>query len=449
LSRNGAFIAFESRATDPKANTAVTGLALGLFVYTVANDTFVEIGTRQNAIDFIRFPTFTDYDSSLAPSTLLFTSQLNFRPDGTAPPTAQASEGLNPQFAAQLFATSVPAGSSQTFTRLTNVPEQSAVGGMRPVPSETRKRVGFELGGVDLGNGNFDESREIFYLLTPQITAQSATALSFFTGASNMPVTAATPLPSPTPSPAPFPSPVPGAPIGLAPGELGLIRSTAVLAPADKDACPTSDPAHPCASETKRTPALPVELNGVSVSVNGAAAGLYSVDADSKQINFVVPITLTPGLATVAVANGNTLFRSLLLIVPAQPDIFTTSTDEGGRAGARNAINMFGEPFSVTTVPPAGGTAVPTVIQLLVTGVRGAARTEITVTVGTTAISQDGIVSVQPLPENPGFETINFTLPASLAGAGDVPIQVTFTRVAPAFSSVSRPAATAPHITIN
>jgi hypothetical protein len=58
-------------------------------------------------------------------------------------------------------------------------------------------------------------------------------------------------------------------------------------------------------------------------------------------------------------------------------------------------------------------------------------------------------VSVQPLPENPGFETINFTLPASLAGAGDVPIQVTFTRVAPAFSSVSRPAATAPHITIN
>jgi uncharacterized protein (TIGR03437 family) len=319
---------------------------------------------------------------------------------------------------------------------------------MRPVPSETRKRVGFELGGVDLGNGNFDESREIFYLLTPQITAQSATALSFFTGASNMPVTAATPLPSPTPSPTPTPSPVPGAPIGLDPGELALIRSTAVLAPADKEACPTSDPAHPCASETKRTPALPVELNGVSVSVNGAAAGLYSVDADSKQINFVVPITLTPGLATVAVANGNTLFRSLLLIVPAQPDIFTDSNDEGGRAAARNAVTGTGEPFSVTTTPP-GGTAAPTVIQLTVTGVRGAARTELTVTVGTTAITQDGIVSVQPLPENPGFDTINFTLPASLAGAGDVPIQVTFTRTAPAFTSVSRPAATAPHITIN
>jgi hypothetical protein len=46
----------------------------------------------------------------------------------------------------------------------------------------------------------------------------------------------------------------------------------------------------------------------------------------------------------------------------------------------------------------------------------------------------------------PGFDTIQFTLPAALAGAGDVPIQVTFTR---GITTTSRPAATAPHITIN
>jgi hypothetical protein len=47
----------------------------------------------------------------------------------------------------------------------------------------------------------------------------------------------------------------------------------------------------------------------------------------------------------------------------------------------------------------------------------------------------------------PGFDIVTFTLPASLAGAGDVPIQVAFVRGTT--SAVSRPADTAPHITIN
>jgi len=54
---------------------------------------------------------------------------------------------------------------------------------------------------------------------------------------------------------------------------------------------------------------------------------------------------------------------------------------------------------------------------------------------------------VQPNTKMPGFDLVDFTLPASLAGAGDVPIQVTFTRGT--ISAASRPADTAPHITIN
>jgi hypothetical protein len=128
-------------------------------------------------------------------------------------------------------------------------------------------------------------------------------------------------------------------------------------------------------------------------------------------------------------------------IIPGQPDILTTTGDEGGRAAALNAVTMTAEPFSVTT------NGAPTVIQLEVTGLRNAARTEITVTVGTTAITGDGIVLLRPNVKMPGFDFINFTLPASLAGAGDVPIVVTFTRAG--FTTTSRPAATAPHITIN
>jgi uncharacterized protein (TIGR03437 family) len=256
--------------------------------------------------------------------------------------------------------------------------------------------------------------------------------LSFFTGFSNMPVTAATPLPSPTPTPTPTPSPTPGQPIGLAAGMVSIVRSTVPLAPSNAEL--TGDQ-NTVASELVRSPALPVELNGVSLSVGGAAAGLYFVGNDPKQINFVVPIGVPVGLRTVAIANTDTLLRGQVLVVVGQPDIMTTTDDAGGRAVAMDANTGSLEPFSVTQR-----------IELILTGVRFAAPAEITVTVGTTAIPTASIISVGPKRSNAGFDSIIFDLPASLAGAGDVPIQVQFSR---AITTVSRPADTAPHITIN
>ncbi len=295
-----------------------------------------------------------------------------------------------------------------------------------------------------MGGGNPDTSNELFYLITPQINTVSSAVLSFFTGASNMPVAAATPLPSPTPTPTPTPSPVPGTPAGLAAGEVSIVRTTVPLAPADTEACPDDNPPKPCASETQRAPALPVELNGVSLSVGGAAAGLFFVGNASHQINFVMPIGLSPGLRTVAVANNGTLFRGQVVVTPAQPDILTSTNDAGGRAAAFNVTVTGGhspEPFTVTT------NSVATVIELNLTGIRGATTGEVTVTVGTTAISGAAIVSVRSNPETPGFDIINFTLPASLANAGDVPVVVTVTRGGT--TATSRPADTAPRITIN
>jgi hypothetical protein len=113
----------------------------------------------------------------------------------------------------------------------------------------------------------------------------------------------------------------------------------------------------------------------------------------------------------------------------------TTSSGPGGRAVARDANTGTFEPFSVTQR-----------IELVVTGVRFAAPAEITVTVGTTAIPAASIISVQPNRKMAGFDSIIFDLPSSLAGAGDVPIQVQFSRT---ITTTSRPADTAPHITIN
>jgi hypothetical protein len=447
LSRNGAFLAFESRATDPKANTTATNGFLGIFVYTVATDTFVEIGPPRPTViaDIIHFPTFTDYNGSLSPSSLIFASAENFRPDGTVPPAAQASEGLNQQRSAQIFLTPIPVVTPQSFVRLTNVPQVNIFGGTFPAVSETRKRIAFVLNGVEMGGGNLDFSSELFYLLTPTATAQNGAALSFFTGFSNMPVTSATPAPSPLPSPTPTPSPVPGAPFGVAPGEVTIVRSPVAFTSSSA----TVGSALDCCSETERAPALPIELNGVSVSVNGVAAGLYFVGGPEKRIDFVVPIGLPPVIAPVVInvldtgAGTDTMFRGLLQIIPGQPDIGTSTGDAGGRAVAFavNGVTRSPEPFSVTT----GGQ--PTRIELTLTGVRFATTAEITVTVGTTAIATTGIVRVGPNTNMHGFDVIEFTLPAALAGAGDVPIQVQFQRGN--LTTVSRPAATAPHITIN
>ncbi|CAN5657622.1 hypothetical protein BH18ACI4_BH18ACI4_14270 [soil metagenome] len=440
VSRDGSLVALESLAADPKANSAANEAAHAIFVYNIAADTFVRVGPRAAAgSDVIRFPTFTDYNALLQPATLIFASALNFKPDGTFPAADQASTGLNPNTVTQIFATQAAAAPSNTFTRLSRHPALTGSDffvGIRPLASDSRQRLAYSHGGAELGTGNSDRGVEAFYLLSPPVSSELSAPLSFFTGASEFPL----PTPEASPSPSPTPSPSPGAITGLAPGELGIVRTTVEFAPSDQTASGVS--------ETLRSPALPVELNGVSVSINGAAAGLYFVGRTSRQINFVVPLGTVPGVATVVVnsrLNGGTQLRGLLQIVAAQPDLFSS----GGRAAIVNVTNpaaRTGEPFTVTSMDASGNT-VPTVLELTLTGIRGVTPAEVRITIGTTDITGDSIVLVRPNLEMPGWDIINFRLPASLANSLNVPVVVTVTRSTSVFSS--RPAATAPLITIS
>jgi hypothetical protein len=78
------------------------------------------------------------------------------------------------------------------------------------------------------------------------------------------------------------------------------------------------------------------------------------------------------------------------------------------------------------------------VLEIHVTGVRGTAAGSITVTIGTTVIVPSNVI----LLDQPGFEEIDFTLPSAV-DLGDLPIVVAVG------TATSRPAASAPHITIN
>ena len=444
VSRDGSLLAFESLANDPKANGSINQVYV-TFVYNVAADAFTQVGQRSTVSqDILHFPTFTDY-TGLTPGSVAFASFLNFRPDGSFPETGKETEGLNSTGAPQIFLAPLPAATAGPFTRLTSIPGGLTVLGVRPFLSETRRRIAFSLGSRELGTGNPDGSTEAYYQLSPRAPSQLAGTISLFTGASQIPVASPSASPTPTPSPATLVVP------GLAPGELAIARATVPLA-ASAASVPTN-----AASETTRSPALPVELNGVSLSINGAAAGLYAVSA--TEINFVVPIglitNLTAGTTSYPIvinihdeaAGTDKAIRGTLVIVSAQPDIFTTTNGPGGRAIACNITNSLtmgclGEPFTVTSLDSTG-TSVPTVLEFKLTGVRNVGRTAITVRIGTTDITGDNIVFVGPT-DLPGFDKLDIKLPASLAGAGDVPVVVLIGTLAS-----SRPADTAPRIQIN
>ena len=177
---------------------------------------------------------------------------------------------------------------------------------------------------------------------------------------------------------------------------------------------------------------LPIELSGVTMSVNGAAAGLKSVS--SSEIVFVVP----PGLAGSAagttypyVVNNNGLeFRGELKMVPARPDLFTNPpvNGPGGRADLRNVTNRVHttEPFTVTTIQIRGGIRVPSKLRLRLTGVGGIAAGSISIRIGSVTISGSNVLTGGIL-EAPGVYTVDFQLPSNLNMAGDQPIVLTVT----------------------
>jgi uncharacterized protein (TIGR03437 family) len=448
VSRDGNFVAFESTAVFNSNGTLNGSLATstGIYVYNVSAGSFTLIGSRPpdtTADVGLRFPTFTG-DSS----RLVFTSNLNYNADGTL--NTSTTEGLNPTRNVQVFTSPVTAlnqFSRVTNFRLLNISSTSpGFFAIQPFPADTVRRIAFSVS-ADLGFDNSDAGFEAFYALVPVQTSEVAQApATFLTGASMRAVV----LPSPTPTPPDV--------TGLAPGMLGVIRSTLALAPASRQVI-TAD-----ASESQRRPALPVELNGVTVSVSGAAAGLYFVS--TGQITFVVPRGLTPSTtaAPVVIYNNGAVLRTAVVLNPAQPDIFTSTNGPGGRGAVLNVTNPCimppGEPFAVTTSRPVGSAGgnctstqtetVATQLLILLTGVRGVtANNNVTVRIGTTDIvgttAADTPVTVGP-SNTPGFDQIRVTLPASLAGAGDVPVIVTVTTSAGTFAS--RPADTAPRITI-
>lgn len=433
MSRDGRYIAFDSFA-DLENSSAPIQTSFALYVYdtTATTSAFRRIGPRSDADsaatggDIAHYPGFTDNNANGTPSTLVFETRLNIKADGTIPATA--SDGLNPatERPAQIYSypLTVPPATA-TFTRLTTLPVPSIIlASVQPIPSDSRSRMVFNMARTEVGTGNFDLLSEGYYLLIPPTASESTTTtLNYFTGASRIPVSPSpVPTPSPGTTPTPSPSPTPQTPPavqGVSPGMLAIVTLTP----------PLSQPAAELTAvgSLQRSFTLPIELGGVSLSVNGAAAGLKMVSGG--QITFVVP----PGLAArtdpypIVINNNGVVIRSSMTVVVARPDVFTFNPVPGpnGRAMAFNVTNRVWrrEPFAVRTLRFRGGVLVPTVIRLYLTGVQGAAAANFSIRIGSVTIPLTQVLTGATLVE-PGVYTVDFTLPAQLSGAGDQPVVV-------------------------
>jgi uncharacterized protein (TIGR03437 family) len=107
---------------------------------------------------------------------------------------------------------------------------------------------------------------------------------------------------------------------------------------------------------------LPIELNGVSVSVDGHPAGLFFVSP--TQINYLVPAGLPPGKAQVTVeVNDEVVALGTLTINDVAPSLFTAdASGKGAPAGVVLRVNANGQQSYEPLVRFEGGKAQPVTI---------------------------------------------------------------------------------------
>ena len=176
-----------------------------------------------------------------------------------------------------------------------------------------------------------------------------------------------------------------------------------------------------------RSFSLPIELSGVTLTINGAACGLRSVSR--QRIEFVVPPAISSAVAgtsySLVLNNNGVELKTTVTIVPSRPDIFNVEglIAPGGRTKIFNVTNRVftSEPFTVTTIRrrPFGRT--PTILRLYLTGVASSSIANTSIRIGPFGTLATGILSAPKLVA-PGVYTVDFGLAGGMNGAGDQPI---------------------------
>jgi uncharacterized protein (TIGR03437 family) len=180
---------------------------------------------------------------------------------------------------------------------------------------------------------------------------------------------------------------------------------------------------------------LPSTLNGIKININGVDAPLFYVS--NSQINFLVPVLTSLGLANVVVTNSNGTTRTgTVNITAAAPGLFSRSADGRGTAVALTTLdgltyqNITNADGSERPVSP-GTTAQPNYLILYGTGIKRAMAANPGDGNGVAEAVQ---VLFQGVPGNvtyagfaPGFfglDQINVVIPPEISGLGKINVRL-------------------------
>ena len=180
---------------------------------------------------------------------------------------------------------------------------------------------------------------------------------------------------------------------------------------------------------------LPSTLNGVKININGVDAPLFYVS--NSQINFLVPVLTSPGLANVIVTNSNGTTRTgTVNIIAAAPGLFSRNADGRGTAVALTTLdgltyqNITNADGSERSVSP-GTVAQPNYLILYGTGIKRAQAANPNDSNGVAEAVQ---VLFQGVPGNvtyagfaPGFfglDQVNVVIPPEISGLGKINVRL-------------------------
>jgi uncharacterized protein (TIGR03437 family) len=194
------------------------------------------------------------------------------------------------------------------------------------------------------------------------------------------------------------------------------------------------------ATEAATGAPLPVTLAGAEVIVTdstGAARPAPLLAASPGLVYFVVPTGTAVGPASVALNHGGTSLVSLMNVATVAPGLFSANGDGTGAAAAEAYSVAADETQTFLPVFECGAVASPcrTVplaplaagshleLVLYGTGIRGrSALGNVVCNIGGVAVPAD---YAGPQGQYPGLDQVNLTVPASLAGGGEVDVSVT------------------------
>jgi uncharacterized protein (TIGR03437 family) len=185
---------------------------------------------------------------------------------------------------------------------------------------------------------------------------------------------------------------------------------------------------------------LTTTLGGTSLTVQDAAGTTKSAEllyVSPGQINFLVPSGLASGLAAVTITSGTSTQNTTVNLAVTAPGLFAQNGTGSGVASAETVTTgangsqvysyVFDNPcYPCQPVPIDVSTGQAVYLILFGTGFSGAGQSAVSLT-----LNGENVPVVFAGPQgSPGLDQLNAVIPASLAGAGLIPVQVSVGGVA-------------------